>query len=183
MKIKYYTKKIDKILYGQIIWKFVAENIADCSHKLRNWTIKIYPVEMFDDIYPSGKEHLETLGGIMDMKIPHGVTGKDTVEVFIDDTKDYGLSVLQNCSVITHELSHMILMIRFQNNPLFEKRGTLRNDDKGGNKAGQSLNKWTQEVHDREIESNIKNLKVYRRIGIRWYPYTVRVLNLEGFPY
>jgi len=62
LKVKYYTKKIDKILYGQVIWKFVAENIADCSHKLKGWTIKIYPVEMFDDIYPSGTEHLETLG-------------------------------------------------------------------------------------------------------------------------
>ena len=184
MKVKYHTKKIDRTLYNQIIYKFVAENINDCSDKLRIWKINIYPVEMFDDIYPSGREHLETLGGVMNMSIPHGVTGKDTVDVFVYDTKDYGLTVLQNASVITHELAHMILMIRFLDNPsLYNRRGILRNDDKGGNKAGQELNKWTQEVHDREIEGNLKNLTVYRRMGIRWYPYTVRVLNLEGFHY
>ena len=74
-------------------------------------------------------------------------------------------------------------MIRFNDNPHFYKRGTLRHDDKTGNVAGQQLNKWTQEVHDRESEGRLKNLTVYRKIGMRWYPYTVRVLDLEGFPY
>ena len=63
------------------------------------------------------------------------------------------------------------------------KQAPLRHDDKSGNVAGMELNKWTQEVHDRELEGNLKNLTVYRRIKLKWIPFTVRVLNLEGFPY
>ncbi len=185
MKVKYYTKQIDKILYGQIIYKFIAENIENNTYnnKLKEWRINIYPVTMFESIYPHGVEHYSGIGGQFSGGMPHGVTGKNKVDVFIKDSKDYGLTVLQNTSVITHELSHMLLMIKFNANPNFFKRAPLRHDDRSGNKAGQQLNKWTQEVHDREHEGNLKNMTVYRRIGIRWYPYTVRVLNLEGFPY
>ena len=115
--------------------------------------------------------------------MPHGVTGNKVVDVFVKDSDDYGLIVLQNTSVITHELAHMILMIRFNDNPNLYRRAALRHDDKSGNKAGQELNKWTQEVHDRESEGNLTNMTVYRKVRFKWKPYTVRVLNLTGFPY
>ena len=43
MKVKYYTKQIDKILYGQIIYKFIAENIENNTYnnKLKEWRINI----------------------------------------------------------------------------------------------------------------------------------------------
>ena len=58
MKVKYYTKQIDKILYGQIIYKFIAENIEynTYNNKLKEWRINIYPVTMFESIYPHGVE-------------------------------------------------------------------------------------------------------------------------------
>jgi hypothetical protein len=183
MKTIFYTKHLDKTLYNQIIYKFISNNIDSSSHKLRDWEINIYPVESFNSIHPQGAKYLESIGGKMSSTMPHGVTGKDVVDIFVKDSDDYGLIVLQNTSVITHELSHMVLMIRFNDNPQFYKRGILRHADKSGNLDGTELNKWTQEVHDRETEGNIINMTVYRKVRFKWKPYTVRVLNLDGFPY
>ena len=183
MKTKFYTKHLDKTLYNQIIYKFVANNIGTSSARLPPWKINIYPVESFPDIHPEGAKYHESVDGLISNTMPHGVTGNKVVDVFVKDSDDYGLIVLQNTSVITHELAHMILMIRFNENPNLYRRAALRHDDKSGNKAGQELNKWTQEVHDRESEGNLTNMTVYRKVRFKWKPYTVRVLNLTGFPY
>ena len=71
MKVKYYTKQLDKILFNQIIYKFVAENIGDSSSNLKGWTINIYPVEMFAEVHPQGKAFLDTLGGKISDTMPH----------------------------------------------------------------------------------------------------------------
>tara|TARA_B100001750_G_scaffold244360_1_gene261505 strand:+ start:1746 stop:2303 length:558 start_codon:yes stop_codon:yes gene_type:complete len=183
LKVNYHTKNIDKTLYNQIVYKYVAENIDGSSNKLKDWVINIYPVESFKTVFPNGDDFHANVNGFLSATMPHGITGWKEVNVFIKDSNGYGLTVLQNASVVTHELAHMILMIRFKDNPHYYYRAPLRHDDKSGNVAGMELNKWTQEVHDRELEGNLKNLTVYRRIKLKWIPFTVRVLNLEGFPY
>ena len=108
-------------------------------------------------------------------KIPHGITGKNTCKIYVSDKQDYGLIVVANAAVICHELAHMILMIVFKNKGI---RRELRNDDKGGNKKGSMMNIWTQEVHDREIEKNLRYMTVYYQKTLRWIPMTLRVINI-----
>ena len=165
MKVLFYTKHIDKMLYRQIIYKYVSEHYLD----LKDWTITIYSTNKKSNI----KEFMTDNNNI-NVKIPHGITGLKSVKIYIQDKSDFGLIVLMNTLVICHELAHAILIEVYKNNPI---RKPLRNNDKSGNLKGKILNIWTQEVHDREIENKLRLMTVYYKMN-NWKPMLLRVVDI-----
>ena len=169
MKVIFHTSNISKMLYRQIIYKYVA----DLMIQAKDWIINIYPVELSEE--SSFSPFVVGHDIEINTNLPHGFTGNKKVDVYVKDVKDFGLIVIQNSFVICHELAHMILMIVFKNKGI---RRELRNDDKGGNKKGSMMNIWTSEVHDREIEKNLRYMTVYYQKTLKWIPMTLRVINI-----
>lgn len=168
MKVKFFTKKLDKMLYRQIIYKYVGSHMMNA----KDWEIEIHPTDSTKDfrMYMTNKE------AVLNGNIPHGVTSLGRVKVYVNDVEDYGLIVLQNAGVICHELAHMLLMIKYWDNRI---RVPLRHNDKSGNKAGKIFNIWTAEVHDRESEGRLNYMTVYRKVLYKWIPITLRVLDIK----
>ena len=169
MKVIFHTSNISKMLYRQIIYKYVADHMIQA----KDWIINIYPVELSEE--SSFSPFVVGHDIEINTNLPHGFTGNKKVDVYVKDVKDFGLIVIQNSFVICHELAHMILMIVFKNKGI---RRELRNDDKGGNKKGSMMNIWTSEVHDREIEKNLRYMTVYYQKTLKWIPMTLRVINI-----
>lgn len=187
MKVKFFTKNIDKTFYRQIIHTYINDQLeislknwnSEAVRKFLefrdSWEIRIYRSREWNWI--DGRSENT---GILNPLIPHGVTGEGIVNVYILDINDKGLTSLQNFSAIFHELSHMLLMMIFR-----EKRGILRNDDLGGNKAGKEMNVSTQEVHDRMMENKNMYIRTWINTGSwfrrKWTRYTAVGIDLRDY--
>ena len=110
-------------------------------------------VESFKPVFPNGDDFHPNVNGFLSATMPHGITGWQEVNVFIKDSNGYGLIVLQNASVITHELAHMILMVYYP-----DRIVKMRHNDFHG-KAGDSRKFFSSEVHDRVAESRVRPFK------------------------
>ena len=88
----------------------------------------------------------------LDFSIPHGVTMREKIICYVTDSTN-NLIMLQNMSVICHELAHMILMVYYPNELV-----KMRYNDFHG-KAGDQRKLFSSEVHDRVTEGRIKQFR------------------------
>lgn len=148
MIIDFQTDNIDEILYEKLILHYIYEHYhyKDFNRIMSQdkWKITIASTKEFDRGFYS-----PTPNDQLDYDIPHGVTGRGTVVCYITDS-DNPLILLQNMSVICHELAHMILMVYYP-----DKLTTQKYDDFYG-KAGDQRKFFSSEVHDRVAEGRVK---------------------------
>jgi hypothetical protein len=152
VEINFTTKNIDEKLYQKIILHYIYDHYYHKDY-LRymdqdKWVIEIKSTDQYDSNYYSNDPRAEEL----DFSIPHGVTGRGKIVVYITDNKN-NLILLQNMSVICHELAHMILQIYYP-----DKIVNMRHNDFHG-KAGDSRKFFSSEVHDRVAESRVRPFK------------------------
>ncbi len=151
MEIVFETKHLDKKLYQKLILHYIYEHYHykdyDRLMKQDKWKITLVSTKEFDRSFYSGVPNDQ-----LDYSIPHGVTGQGTVICYLTDSTN-PLIMLQNMSVICHELAHMILMTYYPN-----KLTTQRYDDFYG-KAGDQRKYFSSEVHDRVAEGKVKQFK------------------------
>lgn len=182
MKIEFHTKNLDQTFYRQMIMQYIADHISQnfiAYNKYQtfhnDWTINIYPVEDWD-----GEDGRSRDTGTTNPGIPHGVTGDGIIKIYVIDDSDRGLMSIQNFSTIFHEVAHMLLIIIIRG-----KRGVFRNDDLSGNKKGSQANVSTQEVHDRQMEGKLYQVKAHINVGSwfkrKWQSYTAVGIDLRDF--
>jgi hypothetical protein len=169
MEIKFTTKKIDRKLYEKLILKYIYDHYyyTDYTRYVAQdkWKIEIKPTTDYDSSFYANDSRAEEL----DFSIPHGVTGKGSVICYITDSTN-NLIMLQNMSVICHELAHMILQVYYP-----DKVVKMRYNDFHG-KAGDMRKFFSCEVHDRAAEGRVKQFKY--RIS-RWRKIVFIGINIE----
>ena len=182
MKVVFHTKNIDQTFYRQIIHQYIAD-LASSNLSLykrykqyrKNWTVHIHPSADW-----SGIDGRSDNTGVLNGMIPHGVTGEGIVKAYVIDVDDKGLSSLQNFSAILHEIAHMYLIMTIRG-----VRGVFRNADLSGNKPGGQANVSTQEVHDRQMEKKLYQMKTFINTGNwlrrKWTRYTCVAIDLRDF--
>jgi|15BtaG_2_1085339.scaffolds.fasta_scaffold24438_2 hypothetical protein len=152
MEIKFETRHLDEKLYERMILHYIYNHYyyKDYARYMEQdkWRIQIISTKDFDRSFYNGVPNDQ-----LDYSIPHGVTGKGDVICYVTDTTN-PLIMLQNMSVICHELAHMILMVYYPN-----KLTTQRYDDFYG-KAGDQRKFFSSEVHDRVAEGQVKQFKI-----------------------
>jgi hypothetical protein len=163
---------IDKKLYEKCIlgyiyqhYKFVGTNF-DIYLKQDKWSIHIINLDNFDDSWYSKEQLVDLATGI-----PHGVTGMNVVKCYVVDNNN-DMFTLQNFSAICHELAHMVLK-----NYYGSKRGILRHSD-FYNSKGDEKNLFSQEVHDRVKERNLRTITVWRNRFRKFRFIGVNILDL-----
>lgn len=182
MKIVFHTKNIDRTFYRQIIHQYIADlGLANLElfkrykNYQKNWVVHIHPAEDW-----SGIDGRSADTGTLNALIPHGVTGEGIVKAYVIDVDDKGLTSLQNFSAVLHEIAHMYLIMTMRG-----VRGIFRNNDLSGNKKGREANVSTQEVHDRQMEGKLYQLKTWINTGNwvfrKWIRYTAIGIDLRDF--
>ena len=111
------------------------------------WKIEIKATTEYDSGFYTADSRAEEL----DFNIPHGVTGRGDLICYITNS-DNNLVLLQNMSVICHELAHMILMVYYP-----DKIVKMRYNDFHG-KSGDSRKFFSSEVHDRVAEGRVRTI-------------------------
>ena len=167
MRIKFEnTEHIDKPLYEKLILGYIYDHYHYKDYakymKQDKWKITLKRVQDFDKSFYTGVPNDQ-----LDYSIPHGVTGQGTVICYITDSSN-PLILLQNMTVICHELAHMILMIYYP-----DKLTLQRYDDFYG-KTGTQRKFFSSEVHDRLAEGKVRTLS--RRLGWR---KTIRYVGVD----
>ena len=143
--------EIDKKLYQKMIYNYIYEHYYykdyEKLQKQDRWKIEIKATSEYDTSFYSSDPRAEEL----DFSIPHGVTGNGDLICYITNSGN-NLVMLQNMSVIIHELAHMILMVYYPN-----KIVKMRHNDFHG-RAGDNRKFFSSEVHDRVTEGNIRTI-------------------------
>ena len=151
MEINFETKNLSVSLYQRMILHFIYEHYHHKDYvryqEQDKWKINIVSTKDFDRSFYSGVPNDQ-----LDYSIPHGVTGQGHIVCYVTDN-DNPLIMLQNMSVICHELAHMILMVYYP-----DKLTTQKYDDFYG-KAGDQRKFFSSEVHDRVVEGRVKQFK------------------------
>lgn len=108
-----------------------------------------------------------------------GNTAPTKMVLYVEDAWENPHDTLQrvfrrNGKMISHGLLHWLLMVEGRS-----ERVVLRNDDYSGHNAGDKLNFWTAEVHDRDMERNLITLRFpyYMRETHGKAQYAISVLN------
>tara|TARA_B100001750_G_scaffold144681_1_gene115521 strand:- start:11915 stop:12478 length:564 start_codon:yes stop_codon:yes gene_type:complete len=152
MKIIFTTKNIDRKLYEKLTLKYIYEHYYPTDYgryiEQDKWTIEIKPTTDYDTSFYANDSRAEEL----DFSIPHGVTGKGNIICYVTDSTN-SLILLQNMSVICHELAHMILQIYYP-----DKVVQMRHNDFHG-KAGDLRKFFSCEVHDRVAEGRVRQFE------------------------
>ena len=143
--------EIDRKLYQKMIYNYIYEHYYykdyERLQKQDRWKIEIKSTSEYDTSFYSSDPRAEEL----DFSIPHGVTGNGDLICYITNSSN-NLVMLQNMSVIIHELAHMILMVYYPN-----KIVKMRHNDFHG-RAGDNRKFFSSEVHDRVTEGNIRTI-------------------------
>jgi len=143
--------EIDRKLYQKMIYNYIYEHYYykdyERLQKQDRWKIEIKSTSEYDTSFYSSDPRAEEL----DFSIPHGVTGNGDLICYITNSGN-NLVMLQNMSVIIHELAHMILMVYYPN-----KIVKMRHNDFHG-RAGDNRKFFSSEVHDRVTEGNIRTI-------------------------
>ena len=109
MEIKFTTKNLDTKLYEKLILDYIYDHYYHTDYlryvEQDQWVIEIKPTTDYDGSYSDDPRFEE-----LDFSIPHGVTGRGHIICYVTDSSN-SLIMLQNMSVICHELAHMILQI------------------------------------------------------------------------
>jgi len=182
MKVVFHTDNIDQTFYRQMIHVYLGElglanpdTFKRWKKVVKSWTIHIYPASDWDGI--DGRSGNT---GTLNPMIPHGVTGEGIVKCYVIDVDDKGLTSLQNFSAILHEVAHMYLI-----GVMRGIRGTFRNNDLSGNKKGSQANVSTQEVHDRQMEGKMYQIKAHINVGSwwnrKWVRYSCIAIDFRDF--
>ena len=182
MKVVFHTENIDRVFYRQIIYNYLGDLIVENKDLYKrykqfrdDWEIHIHPASDW-----SGIDGRISDTGTLNALIPHGVTGEGIVKAYVIDIDDKGLTSLQNFSAILHEVAHMYLIITMRG-----VRGILRNDDLSGNRKGAEMNVSTQEVHDRQMEKKLYQVRQFINVGSwirrKWVRYTCIGIDLRDF--
>ena len=148
---------VNMALINRVIYKFTNEHIyyKDYQkHQARNeWTVKLLHTS-------EARGFFEDVTGI-NYNIPWGHTGNKEVTIFMHNSKDLR-KFMENMSVLTHELAHMLLYIYYPG-----KRYTLRNNE---NYSGFSGRRGQQRafasgyVHDQLAEGKVRDFTVYQYV-------------------
>jgi len=144
-------------LINRVIYKFTNEHIyyrEHTKHVARNqWTIKLLHTS-------EARGFFEDMRGI-NYTIPWGHTGNKEVTIFMHNSKDLR-KFMENMSVLTHELAHMLLYIYYPG-----RRYTLRNNENysGFNgRRGQQRAFASGYVHDQLAEGKTRDFTVYQYV-------------------
>jgi hypothetical protein len=170
--INFYTEKIDETAYTKIIRNTIMFNSDDGTpmsgyrawkHFKDDWELNILPLKnSTDDKYKSYFNHLEVKTG---EGIPWGITGKKTIHVFVNDTKN-PFVLRSNVMPLAHELLHAVYQ---------DSVGTYhitRKYDAPEGKAGTRGAAATVIVHDNWYGSR-ETTKFWIRYGFIWLPITI----------
>jgi hypothetical protein len=167
----YHTSKINEKAYDKIIHNTIVFNGHDGTHLSgltawakfeAEWELHIIPLDNIDDKFKSYFKHInvKTNDGI-----PWGVTGKKTIHMFINDTRNPFI-LRSNVMPLAHELLHAVYQ---------DAVGTYhitRKYDAPDGKAGTRGAAATVIVHDNWY-GNKETLKFWIRYGMIWLPITI----------
>jgi len=180
MKIIFKTKRLKRVFYRQAIMKYVSQHFTasqqDQLDELKNWTVKIMPVEDATGAFQSG------LVGTFATGIPHGNTGKRIVNMYLNDNSG-DLYFRMNFKQLSHELAHMILNIKYP-----QRYGILKFNEKlegvGWGKKGDRRKFFSVEIHNREWETRtgkkkwLRNITLYTQRGKKWNKIILRGVDI-----
>ena len=180
MKIEFETSRLNRTFYRQAITKYVSRHFSPSQkeqlNELKKWIINIRPVEAATGSFQAG------LVGSFATGIPHGNTGKQVVNMYLND-KGGDLYFRMNFRQLSHELAHMILKIKYPN-----RYGTLKFNEKlegvGWGKKGESRKFFSVEVHNREWEirsgkkSWLRSITLFTKTGRKWNKVILRGLDI-----
>jgi len=181
MKIIFKTKRLKRSFYQQAIMKYVSLHFTasqqDQIDELRQWTVKIMPVEDATGAFQAG------LVGTFATGIPHGNTGKRIVNMYLNDNAG-DLYFRMNFRQLSHELAHMILNIKYPS-----RYGVLKFNERlegvGWGRKGQRRKFFSVEIHNREWETRtgkkrwLRNVTLYTKRGTRWNKIILRGLDIS----
>lgn len=168
------------MFYRQAITKYVSLHFSpsqrDQLDELKNWTIYIRPVEAASGAFQ------KDLVGSFATGIPHGNTGKQVINMYLNDNGG-DMYFRMNFRQLSHELAHMILMIKYP-----DRYGRLKFNERlegaGWGKIGEKRKFFSVEVHNREWEIRtgkkrwLRSITLYRRAGKKWIKVILRGLDI-----
>ncbi len=169
------------MFYRQAIMKYLSLHFTgtqkDELNELRQWTVKIMPVQDATGAFQKG------LTGTFATGIPHGNTGKRIVNMYLNDNSG-DLYLRMNFRQLSHELAHMILNIKYPH-----RYGTLKFDEKlegvGWGRKGQQRKFFSVEIHNREWDIRtgkkkwLRNVILYTYQRKRWQKIILRGLDIS----
>ena len=164
LEIKFVTHSINKNLYKRAIQSFLYDTMGYWHKGFDDWVVTVISNNLIEDSEYFDGDKSKGVGG---------VTGGGHVKLWIEDT-DNDMIFMSNMMMISHELSHMIGMVLN-----WRERVPLRNADWSGHTKGTVLNNWTQEIHDRHVEGNLRPLKFWYRRRWFWRRMNCIVLNIK----
>jgi len=173
MQIIFETKNLNKKLYEKCILKYVYDHFNPKKENwhfyetLSKWKIILKPLSNFDFSFYDNYRRDE-----LSSDMAHGVTGINEIICYIHDIKN-DFYTLQNLSVITHELGHMVLMVIYPN-----EKSIQRHDDFYG-KKDNSRKFFSSEIHDRLIEGKTRKIELKLSLFKRFYFFGVDIMDLS----
>lgn len=172
MNISFTTKNIDKSLYEKCILKFIYEHyIPDKKNyhqylKQDIWEIEIKPLSEFDFSFYDNFRRDE-----LSSNMAHGVTGENQIVCYIHDIAG-NYFAMQNLSVITHELGHMILKVKYPH------RQTKQRHSDFYSKSGNTRKYFSSEIHDRLTEGKVRKCTVWKNRFRKFSFYGIDIMDL-----
>jgi len=197
MKIEWYGFDnigwLTKRRYNKILLQHISDHIQIIDERqipfvldrLFNFTIRIFPTEMYKEIY--GKQDFRTRDtGTLSENIPHEVVGWYRMDLFIIDSVN-DLVMASNLMALSHGLGHVELFCFDPTARIAYKVPDLSGHKVGdmGNWSTVAVHNRTNEItqiiqreHDNEIQNQIYYLITYRFFG-RWKPVKYRVFDFR----
>ena len=176
--INFYTKKIDETAYTKIIRNTIMFNSDDGTpmsgyrawkHFKDDWELNILPLKnSTDDKYKSYFNHLEVKTG---EGIPWGITGKKTIHVFVNDTKN-PFVLRSNVMPLAHELLHALYQDQVGTHHI------IRKYDAPEGKAGNSGAAASVIVHDNWYGTK-ETMKFWISWKFIWMPITIPYIPIK----